>query len=799
MSTLIPQSSATNPDWLIPRIEYIPSDLKAIPAGVWKAEPRVGQPGKFNKAPRHPKGYKLSVRQPETFVTLAEAIIGYSKGDFTGIGILLKGEQLVGIDIDDYEEAFKANPKLRKWFEHLLRSENPPYVEYSPSRKGLRIFLRGKLPSKGRKFGSLEIYDDVRFLTVTGHVYPGLTSAPKELPYRQDIVDEFLTLFPSKAAGQPSGKSTGSPGVADPDIVKAIAESVSVIMPKQWAGDWRNAGRNYPSQSESDYAVLGQLLKQAVLAGVSEDDLQPTILEAFKLSGAYTPDRERKAVNHGIPSLIAEWKAAPKLDPITAALTGRPERSTAVAALRIPEVSRAAITLPIISQFQIDPTDSGNATWLHRWLGGRIRWVYELNHWLYFEEGGGWIHKTEAEMARLCELGIRNLGAVGITQIPQEDMKRFAAHIQRSLNAKLLMNALSLLRGQPEVQIRVSELDSDDMLLGLRGGLVLDLRTGLVRNQLPSDLITKTVGCEYEPAAQCPLFDAFLISIFSGNRDLIDFLQRWVGYLLTGLTKEQQVLFAYGLGANGKSVLFSILAALLDDYVVSAPMETFMYRSGEAAKSYLIARLAGARFVLANETEDGHRLAESLIKELTGGETIAAAHKYGHPFEFKPKFKVAIVGNHKPIVKGTDTGFWRRIQMLPFSRTFTPTEQDPDLTMKLKGELSGILNWAIKGCEMWQKEGRISMPPIMRDEVEKYRSESDLIGQWIDENCIVSTGEQTRASDLFLSYRNWCDANGHRPGSQTTLGRRLSERGFLKDKGSTVTWSGIGLKQRTIL
>ena len=133
--------------------------------------------------------------------------------------------------------------------------------------------------------------------------------------------------------------------------------------------------------------------------------------------------------------------------------------------------------------------------------------------------------------------------------------------------------------------------------------------------------------------------------------------------------------------------------------------------------------------------------------------------------------------------------------MLPFSRTFAPREQDPDLTRKLKDELSGILNWAIKGCEMWQKEGRLSMPSIMRDEVEKYRSESDLIGQWIDEKCVVSDSERTRASDLFLSYRNWCDANGHRPGSQTTLGRRLSERGFVKDKGSTISWSGIGLKQ----
>jgi putative DNA primase/helicase len=160
-----------------------------------------------------------------------------------------------------------------------------------------------------------------------------------------------------------------------------------------------------------------------------------------------------------------------------------------------------------------------------------------------------------------------------------------------------------------------------------------------------------------------------------------------------------------------------------------------------------------------------------------------------------PTFKLAIVGNHKPVIRGTDDGIWRRLQLLPFKRKFEVAEQDPQLKQKLFGELSGILNWAIAGCLVWQKEGRLTMPPVMQSEVSQYRSESDVIGLWLEERCIDDQNESTTAESLYLSYDNWCKSNGHKPASQTTLGRRLNERGYQKKRAVKTQWVGITLRQ----
>lgn len=443
----------------------------------------------------------------------------------------------------------------------------------------------------------------------------------------------------------------------------------------------------------------------------------------------------------------------------------------------------------------LDPTDSGNAKWLLRHLQGRVRFVAKQNQWIIFQSGCGWSIKSDPQMLHLAELAMRELGAIAMEQMSAENLKRLTLHVTKSLNATSLVNAVTLLKGQPGVEIQTSDLDANPLLLGLKNGLCMDLTSGIVFDAQPDHLVTKTVGCDYDPYAQCPQWETFLREVFQNDQDLIDYLQQWVGYCLTGSIAEQQILFAYGLGANGKSVLFSVLADMFGSYAVTAPVDTFMLNGNEGPKSFLLARLAGARFVLANETADGQRLAENTIKELTGGETIAAAHKYGHVFEYRPSFKIAIVGNHKPLIRGTDTGIWRRLHMLPFNRTFTPHQQDPELVTKLKSELSGILNWAIKGTQAWRQNKKLQVPDAMRKEVDAYRSESDIIGQWLDERCTRQAGLQESAASLYSDYGNWCRVNGHHPSSQTILGRRLSERGFTKKTGSKVVWNGLALQQ----
>jgi putative DNA primase/helicase len=446
----------------------------------------------------------------------------------------------------------------------------------------------------------------------------------------------------------------------------------------------------------------------------------------------------------------------------------------------------------------LDPTDSGNAKWLLRYLQGRVRFVAKQNQWVIFQAGSGWSIKSDPQMLHLAELAMRELGSIGMEQMSAENIKRLAPHVTKSLNATSLANAVTLLKGQPGVEVQTSDLDANPMLLGLKNGLCMDLTTSMVFDMAPHHLVTKSVGCEYDPYAQCPQWEMFLREVFQNDQDLIDYLQQWVGYCLTGSISEQQILFAYGLGANGKSVLFSVLAEMFGTYAVTAPVDTFMLNGNEGPKSFLLARLAGARFVLANETADGQRLAENTIKELTGGEIIAAAHKYGHVFEYRPSFKIAIVGNHKPVIRGTDTGIWRRLHMLPFNRTFAPQQQDLELVTKLKSELSGILNWAIKGTEAWQQNKKLQVPDAMRKEADAYRSESDIIGQWLAERCTIQVGLQESAASLYADYGNWCKTNGHQPSSQTILGRRLSERGFTKKTGSKVVWNGLALQQPSL-
>ena len=200
----------------------------------------------------------------------------------------------------------------------------------------------------------------------------------------------------------------------------------------------------------------------------------------------------------------------------------------------------------------LDPTDSGNAKWLLRYLKGCVRFVTKQNQWIIFVPGDGWSIKSDAQMLHLAELAMRDLGSVGMERMSPENLKRLSAHITKSLNATSLANAVTLLKGQPGVEVHTHELDTNLMLLGLKNAQCIDLATGMVFDAEPHHLITKAVGCEFDPYATCPQWETFLLDVFQNDHDLIDYLQQWVGYCLTGSIAEQQILFAYGLGANGK-------------------------------------------------------------------------------------------------------------------------------------------------------------------------------------------------------------------------------------------------------
>ena len=467
--------------------------------------------------------------------------------------------------------------------------------------------------------------------------------------------------------------------------------------------------------------------------------------------------------------------------------------------------------LSALSLFSTSPTgpdygltESGNAQRMHQALGDRIAWVHELNTWLHFENGH-WHVTTHTQMVALATTVMQRLLVQAGTTTSGPVAKVLAAHAAKSLNKNVLDNTVALLKSQPGVQLRAAQLDANDLLLGTADGQVIDLTTGQARAQTPADYITKAVVCSYDPLATCPTWQAFLDSLFrsgGGSKDLdddqglISYLQQWVGYALTGQTKEQQFLFAHGFGANGKSVLFGLLQDLMGSYGLQSQSEAFMLNQATGGATPSLARLHGARLVIAPETEDGQRLAESTVKQLTGGDVMVARQLYAQHFEFIPKFKLVIVGNHKPQIRGDDHGIWRRVHLLPFKRIFEEHEQDKNLPKKLRKELPGILNWAIQGCLMWQRACTLALPEIMQREAREYRSDMDLIAQWLADECEVGPEKQELVSTAYASFGRWCKQNGNAAFSNRRFSLKLAERGFAPTRSNKARgWSGFACRQ----
>jgi len=300
----------------------------------------------------------------------------------------------------------------------------------------------------------------------------------------------------------------------------------------------------------------------------------------------------------------------------------------------------------------------------------------------------------------------------------------------------------------------------------------------------------------YRPKAECPKFLAFLDWAMAGDETLVRFLQRAAGYSLTGSTVERMLLILFGEGKNGKSTLLEVLRDILGDYAMRTPTDTLLDKRDSSGIPNDIARLRGVRFVSASEAEEGQRLAEAKIKDLTGGDTISARFMRSEFFEFMPRFKLWLSTNHKPIIRGTDEAIWDRVKLVPFLVRIPVEERDKHLKEKLLAESSGILNWAIQGCLDWQRDG-LGEPKAVVDATKGYRQEMDVLGAFFDDRCIVRPDMKVTAKGLYAAYTSWCEANGERQLSQIAIGKRLAERGFEADRGGkdrTRIWVGIGLK-----
>lgn len=435
-------------------------------------------------------------------------------------------------------------------------------------------------------------------------------------------------------------------------------------------------------------------------------------------------------------------------------------------------------------------TDMGNARRLVTQHGRNIRYCHAIKKWLLWD-GKRWCLDNQAGILRLAKATAASISLESYKMGGHEQLAKWA---WKSQFRDKLLAMVSLAESESEVLTSPGERDADKYLLNCSNG-TLDLRTGELKPHNPANLITKIIPVKYDPHATCPAWIDFLETIFNWNYDIIPFVQRAVGYSLTGDTSEQCLFIPHGEGENGKSTFIDAVSTLMGEYGQAANVETFMVKKNDGGILNDIARMKGARFISAVETEEGKRLSEVLVKQLTGGDTLSARFLYGEFFDFKPEAKIWLACNHKPTIRGTDHAIWRRIKLIPFTVKISPEKKLPKekVMATFRKELPGILTWAVQGCLEWQKNG-LQTPDEVQAATGKYRDEMDTVGQFLDDTCILTPEVKAKASDLYDAYKTWCDTNGEYVLTQRNFGSRLTQKGLERVKTNGNFWKGVGIK-----
>src|SRR5215216_3351005 len=436
-------------------------------------------------------------------------------------------------------------------------------------------------------------------------------------------------------------------------------------------------------------------------------------------------------------------------------------------------------------------TDLGNAARLVHRHGRNLRYCWLWRKWLVWD-GQRWVKDDSGEVYRLAKDTVASIYQEAAAAPDDEERKALAKHAMRSEAGARIKEMVDLARS--DVPVMPDELDASPDLLNTERGTI-ELRTGELREHRRQDLITKLAPVEYRPDATAPAWDAFLERVLPGE-ELRRFVRRASGYSATGDTSEQCMFINHGGGANGKSTFQEALSAALGDYAMRTPTEMLLAKRSDGVPND-VARLKGARFVSASETEEGRRLAESRIKDLTGQDTITSRFMKAEWFDFAPTHKLWLSTNHKPEIRGTDVAIWRRIRLVPWTVTIPPAEQDKKLPIALRHELAGILAWVVRGCLQWWCEG-LQAPDEVHKATGEYRAEMDVLAGFLAECCELDTGHWEYAKDLYECYKRWCDENGERPEPQRKFGGRLGERGFQRDRGGSRgagIWRGVRLTE----
>jgi putative DNA primase/helicase len=566
----------------------------------------------------------------------------------------------------------------------------------------------------------------------------------------------------------------------DPSELR-IPERVRSLITSGWR---ENCG--YPSRSEADFAVVGALLRAghdaATIRGIFEE--QP-------IGAKY---REKKDGARYLSLTIARAQA---WTPSQGRLR-RPEKPDN-ASVRTESRAAQAPATPSRS-FGFRHTDYGNAERLVARHGADMHFCRPWASW-YVWDGRRFVRDRTGVAERLAKETVRAIYGE-VTGIADDDDRRATARWAiASETAGRIRAMLELAASELGVPVVPEQLDANPWVLNCLNGTV-DLRTGKLGPHRREDLITKLCPVPYHPCARLPLWEEFLERSTAGDHELQSFLQRAAGYSLTGDYSEEVLFFIHGPQAAGKSTFIEAMKAHLGDFASTADFETFLTRRDVGGPRNDLARLAGTRFVSSIEVEDGKRLAEGLIKMITGGDTLTARFLYREAFEFAPTFKLWLAANHAPRVRHDDDAVWRRILRIPFEHTIPRAQRDPKVKIQLRDrERAGpaILAWAVRGCLEWQAHG-LGIPAAVQLATDAYRADMDPLKDFLMDRCELLPRARVRSDELWKAYEQWAQDNGDRPIGRRAFGELLKGRGLVPTTsymaGTTRrVWEGIGLRE----
>lgn len=451
-------------------------------------------------------------------------------------------------------------------------------------------------------------------------------------------------------------------------------------------------------------------------------------------------------------------------------------------------------------------TDTGNAERLVDLYGEEIRFCKGIGYLVNDGKKGVWKREDKGQIGQYIKLTVRSIEkeadyllakAVGKSKEEKEAAEKVAesiqshAHYSESKRSREAVEKLA--QSEPRIAITVDQLDRDPWLFNVLNGTI-NLRTGRHRRHDPKDLITKQALFNYDSKSPCPLWDKFLTKV-QPDKEVRTFLQRWVGYCITGVIRDHHLPINYGLGRNGKGVFIDTLLYMMGDYAKQVTAEVLLAKKYDAHPTER-ADLFGCRFAAASEPPQGAELNVALVKLLTGGDRIRARFMRKDFFEFEPSHKLMLSTNHQPVIKETTNAIWERLLLIPWTVTIPAEERDPELKEKLKAEAPGILRWAVEGCLAWQKEG-LNPPDAIRFATADYREDQNNVCAFIEDECERVAGTNVGTVEMYENYEEWCTTSSETPLTPNDFRDALTGMGIRKGKSNgRMVYHGIRLKLR---